>query len=214
MFRRFALASRASRALLRVARPGRSAPRAAAAAAAAARPHARGLAMDISANPALVRRTVEQAVHVEVEGEPLYPAYMLDDLRDTAIRKFDSAMEVARRGAVDLPAAEIGKLIYRLVYDTAVDLARNDEDRVSVIAPDAPCVGDEIIHPQVPTAGIVTGRQVIERTDELTRLRFSFSHDQGSGKVTMSADYEVKRPPTDPRVRGILDELEKMEFYS
>lgn len=138
---------------------------------------------------------------------------MRAELTETAIKKFNAAMQVAQGHAIDLPVAAAGRLIYRLVFDTAVELARTDEDRVTIVSPDAPKAGESIAHPELPVAGVVTQREVAERTEEMTTLRITFDYAGKQGPVSMSALYEVRRPRAHADTQLLLDAVAKMDFF-
>ena len=171
------------------------------------------MSLDIASSPAAVLKTVDQAIASEFEGRPVFPEYMRAELRETAVKKFDFAMQTARGHAIDLPVAAAGRLIYRIVFDTAVDLARTDEDRVTIVSPDAPRIGESIAHPDLPVAGKVTAREVVERDDEKTTMRISFDYDGKQGPVSLSALYEVKRPRPDADTQLLLDSVARKDFF-
>jgi hypothetical protein len=134
---------------------------------------------------------------------------MLGDLRKRSAAKFEAALRLAQERAIDLKVKETSHLLQRIVFETALALARTEEDRISIMSPDLPKVGERIVHEELPQAGVVTSREFVPDATGRRgafRLHFEVQGKEGS-KLQLSCDYAIKRGQESALLSGLLKDV-------
>ena len=119
-----------------------------------------------------MERQVDSLLRLEVRGRRMFPLYMRDQLklatlthmRDVIIQLFPQAYTTAAPNtttAVSVPVTQhsLHSRLFTYLVKRGSKLARSLDERITILCPDAPAVGEKVPHPQWPEMTTVIRRE-------------------------------------------------------
>ena len=143
----------------------------------------------LSAPPSFdeMQAEIDSLLRIEIRGRAMFPLYMRDRLRLLCLGHMHRVITALLASAAPYTEHDLHSRLFSHLVKHAAKLARSDDERISILCPDAPMLGAKVPHPQWPELATVMRRYFTTASKASLEMDFGEESDAvTSGRIRLS----------------------------
>lgn len=105
-----------------------------------------------------VESEIDSLLQIDMRGVRMFPKHMHDQLKLDAMKFTAEALAEIKAMQAPITQHQLQSRVFSFLINRATKLAHTEDERITILCPDAPFVGDKVPHPQWPEMTTVVRR--------------------------------------------------------